>query len=696
MDAADPGRGVRVGGLLTALPGPREVRTYCRICESACGLVATVDGARLVRLRPDPDHPVSRGYACVKGTRFAAVHHHPDRLLRPRLRSADGPADAAWTDALAVVGGRLRELVERDPRSVGIYSGNAAGHSLGAVLGVTALQRALGTPRHYSCLTLDNAPMFVVTEEVFGNPLVTATADYAGSDCLVLIGTDPLVSQPSQAQSHPDGVRGIVAAARRGALVVVDPRRSATARRASLHLPPRPGSDVDLLAFLVRRVLDAGRSDTWLDPADVAAVRAAVEPFDRGAAAAATGLPGDALDALAERLLAAEAPLVWSGLGVLLGPEGTVGWWLTLVLQAVLGGLDRPGGWRYQSGGVDLVALARRLGLRGREPTSRGRSGHRGVLGTLAAADLAADALDDGPDRLRALIVVGGNPLVALPDSEAARRALERLDLLVCVDLFVNATGRLAHAVLPAAAWPARDDVAVHMAPQRPVPHLQLAPAVVPRVGEAREDWDILLDLARAAGRAPFGSRAADLLLRATRARPTTLARAVVATSGPLRWRDIRRAGGAVGSVAGLRERGTDHPDGRPRLAVPEFVAALGRRTGLAEGLRLVTSVRPAPTMNSWMARGRAQERAAPVALLHPDDAGEARDGDRVELTGESGGTLTVRVRLDPTLRPGVVVVGYGREDGPNRLIGSGDLEEFTGQPRSNGGRVTMRPVSRR
>ena len=127
---------------------------------------------------------------------------------------------------------------------MGLFSGNAAGHSLGAVLGATALQRALGTTEHYSCLTLDNAEMFVVAEEVFGDPLRTFEADPERSDLVVLFGTDPVSSQASQAQSHPGAIHPLRDWARAGQLVVVDPRRSATAALASTHLAPRLGTDV--------------------------------------------------------------------------------------------------------------------------------------------------------------------------------------------------------------------------------------------------------------------------------------------------------------------------------------------------------------------------------------------------------------------------------------------------------------------
>ena len=259
--------------------------------------MATVDQDRLLRLDPDPDHPISKGYACLKGTRFPAVHHHEDRVVAPLLGRGDARASTSWTTALDALGGRLRELRSTfGPDSIGIYSGNAAGHSLGAV--------------------------------------ITFTADYDGSDCVVLVGTDPLSSQPSQAQSHPDGVRALVRVAKRGALVVVDPRRSVTAERASVHLAPRPGSDVDLLAYLLREVSRRRRDrDEWLDAADVEAMVGAVAGYDVARASIATGLAPDSLRALADRLTAAQRPLVWSGLGVLLGPEVTLGYWLTLALH---------------------------------------------------------------------------------------------------------------------------------------------------------------------------------------------------------------------------------------------------------------------------------------------------------------------------------------------------------------------------
>ena len=607
-----------------------EHPTYCRICESACGLVATVEEGRVTALRPDMAHPVSKGYACIKGTRFHERHYAPERLRHPWVR---GEGDVSWLRALAFAGERIRALVdEHGPESVGIYAGNAAGHSLGTVLGLTALQRGLRTTKHYTCLTLDNAPMFAVTEACLGNPLRTFVADYAASDCLVLLGTDPLISQPSQAQSHPDGVREIREAAGRGVLTVVDPRRSATARRASVHLQPRPGSDVALLAYCVRRVLDARHTGSYR------ALRACVERFDVQTTARWTRLGTEAIEALATSLLDAERPLVWSGLGILLGPSGTVGYWLTLCLQELLGGLGTL--WIPQSGAVDLASLSGVLGVRGLDASLRSRIGdYRAVLGTLAAATLPDDILTPGKGQLRALIVVGGNPLRALPDSRRAREALDRLQLLVSVDLFSSGTTELADVRLPACSWLAREESAVHMATQRRLPHLQRTQALVPPEGEARPDWEILTDLCRSAGGVPFGSRLASWAVGS----PRRVERLAVGLRGAVRWADLGGRG-AMGKPAPVSVTVT--------LEVPEFLEALETIAAPEPGMRLVTSVRATQRMNTWLSPRADRARA------HPRHAGPVR------LTGP-GGSLELVLEGDATLPEDVIVLPFGGV-GPN------------------------------
>jgi anaerobic selenocysteine-containing dehydrogenase len=670
----------------------RTVPTWCRLCESACGLLVDVEGDRVLRIRPDDEHPVSRGHVCAKGTGFAAVHHHPDRLRAPRL---DGRV-TTWQDAMPALGARLAEIRRaHGPDAIGVYTGNAAGWSLGAILGAQAFLGAMGSRKSYSCLTLDNSEIFVVTEACLGNPMLTFVADYATADLVVLVGTDPLSSQPSQMQSHPRGLHDLIDRGRAAQLVVVDPRRSLTAARAAVHLAPRVSSDVFLLAWLCREVLaQRPPRDPLLDDADLRALAPALAPFSLERAASETGLAAADLTALRDRLLAAARPIVWCGLGVLLGPDGTIGYWLTLVLQALLGGLDREGGWRIQRGAFDLPRLFRRFGPRGHDGENRSRGDHPAVLGTLAAATLADDILAER-EPLRALVVVGGNPARSLPDSRRARAALASLDLLVSIDLFENDTGALAHALLPARSFLSRPDTNLHLAQQRPVPHVQVGFPLVNDDGDTRDDWTILTALARAAGRPLFGSRVLDGLARVTGAGPLTVARLVVGALTPLSWRALAAAerGLVAAERPGLRQAGTDQRDGKVHLAIPAFLDALAGPLGSrrpAGALALLTSIRPPTRLNTWLPRATP----GPVeARIHPHslDALGARDGERAVLRDPSAPERALAVVLvaDGAVAPGVVAVAFG-QPGVNTLVGTETLEPFTGQPVSNGAGVVV------
>ncbi len=598
--------------------------TVCRICEAHCGLLADVEDGVVTRLSPDPEHPLSKGYVCPKGPRFVGVQNAPDRLLRPRWRGQE----VSWDVALdRVSAGLVRPA---------IYLGNPGSQSLGALVGVERLRRALSAPL-YTALSLDNAAQIVVAEGAFGNPLHTFVADYDGSDLIVLFGTDPLSSQASQMQSNPGAVHSLLKARER--LVVVDPRASMTAKAAGWHLAPRVGTDAFLLAGLLRALGSP----------------LPVERFTPAFVEATCALPAGSVERLAARLRSARQPLVWSGLGVLLGPHPTLGAWLTLALQAAA---SWPGGWRWQPGAVPVARLAPFSALKARA----GRPPE--VLGALPCGELAG-AIEAG--EVRSLVVVAGNPLVSFPDTKRLRQALGSLDLLVCIDQMENDTGRLAHALLPAATWLEREEVDIPFAALKPVPHLQHLAAVVPPRGEARPDEAILGALARRAGGWPWPSA-------------MTLARLAVATTAPFSWARLLAAPrGLTGRPAAP---GSPGPGPRPRLDDPARIAELAALSPPPAGLRLITSVRPPTTMNSWLGAPARTVRA------HPDDL----PGPRVRVVGPAG-TLELDAVADDTLARGTVVLAYGSADhNANVLIGS-DLDPGAGVPRSNGSLVTLERV---
>lgn len=423
----------------------RSARFVCPLCEAACGLLVGVapDGS-VEDVRGDREDVFSRGYICPKGVAVKGLHNDPDRLQTPMVRIDGRLREVTWDDAWTELGRRLPGLIKAfGPDAVGVYGGSGALHRLDARLYLPAMVEAIGTRTVFSATASELAPKQATAHLLYGSAQLIGVPDVDRTDHLVLIGADPVTSNGGLLTA-PD-LRARLRALRRrgGRLVVVDPRRSATAEGADEHLRIRPGTDATLLLGLVHVLVDEGLTDLGAlsiptrGLADVAELAADFTP-DR--VARRTRLDACAIRSLARDLASARCAAVHAGAGALTNGSGTITSWLVEVVNALTGNLDRVGGTMFP-----LPAHAR-LG------------GHGAVLpdadsdapsGDLPAATLAARMDDPGFDRLRALVVVGGNPARSLPNSARWRAARDRLDLLVSVDIYLNETSALADVVLP-------------------------------------------------------------------------------------------------------------------------------------------------------------------------------------------------------------------------------------------------------
>src|SRR6476661_11070924 len=166
--------------------------TFCRICEAYCGLVAEVDGGRLVRLRPDRDHPLSRGYACPKGIAMAEVHNDPDRVLHPLRRTAAGDFErVSWEFALADIGDRAKRIVgEHGGDALGWYMGNPGAFSYAHALWVKGLLDALGSPHYYTAGSQDVNNRFAASALLYGSPLLVPIPDIKRTHFMLMVGAN--------------------------------------------------------------------------------------------------------------------------------------------------------------------------------------------------------------------------------------------------------------------------------------------------------------------------------------------------------------------------------------------------------------------------------------------------------------------------------------------------------------------------
>jgi formate dehydrogenase len=664
-----------------------RVRTFCRICEVYCGLVAEVDDGRVLALRPDRDHPVSRGYACVKGLGLGALHDDPHRLDHPLKRVGDVYQRISWDQAITEIGARVRTLVDaHGPRAVALYQGNPTFFSFQAVLMSSAFVEALGSPNVFASHSVDTNNKFHVSTAMYGLSLVHPVPDLDRMRFLMCLGTNPTVSQMSvlQVADATAALRGIVD--RGGRVVMVDPRRSETVRKVGEHVPIRPGTDAYLLAAMLHVLtaeLGADVDRVRAVASGVDEVLAVVAPWSPERATAVTGIPAETIRELATAYATAEGAALYMSTGVNMGPFGSVAYWLLQCLNLISGNLDRAGGLLVPEGAFDVLRLSAALGLGtfDEHRTTDGRW-HR-VAGAFPVAALADEITTDHPDRVRALFVTAGNPVHSVPDgSRRLVEAMRRLDLVVSIDLYRNETAALADYVLPATDMLERSDFTITHQVLQVVPHVQWTPAVVPPAHERREEWRTFADLAEASGTPLLGATAANALPRLNRllrrlpGRPELTPDRLIALL--LRWgrrtsmRELRRHPEGVllprsepGTFLGRRVRTAD---GLVHLAPPELVADAARLDELeaelsrTDVLRLVGR-RDRRSHNSWMHGNPriSQPAGGNTVLLHPQDAVERgiAEGDTIEVSSPTG-SVRLPCSLTEDVARGVVVVPHG------------------------------------
>src|SRR5439155_3381242 len=283
-----------------------EERSYCRICAAACGIVVTVAGDRVVRVRGDDEHPVSRGYTCSKGRGLAAWHHAANRLDRPRVR---GRA-CTWDELLTDLGTRLDAVIDAGgPDAVALYLATGMAYDAAGQIAASTWLPSIGSRSFLTAVTVDNAPVLVAAELVSGEPMLNPVWNPAVPGLAIFDGTNPVVSH-GYGTALPDPVRRLREYCAAGGRVwVLDPRRTETAALADVHVPVRPGADVAVLGALANALLEEGADERELrehcDPTELGALRTVLAPFTIERAATAADVDVSLLERLVADMRAA-------------------------------------------------------------------------------------------------------------------------------------------------------------------------------------------------------------------------------------------------------------------------------------------------------------------------------------------------------------------------------------------------------
>ena len=710
----------------------------CRICSAYCPVLVTLDDGKVVKVEGNPRAPLYNGYTCPKGRALPAFHNRADRLLHSMKRQPDGSYTPIATDlAIAEIAERLTQIVaQHGPRSVAGFLGNPGVEQVATAPMMMSLLRAIGSPMFFSMATLDQ-PNTKIADALHGvwdgGRMRPETLDV-----MLIAGGNPVISKQYFGQNPGMRLKELV---RRGTrLIVIDPRRSETARRAAVHLQPIPGEDAVIAAGLVHLVIAMGGVDSQFveqNATGLAELTRAVAPFTPDYVAVRAGVPEADLRKAASIIASARRGNIGTGTGVSMTGRGTLTTYLYNCLQTLRGFWAQAGDEMLCSP-VLLPRASPRAQPRSPVPATgfgekmRVRGLEQSVAGMPAAA-LVDEILTPGEGQIRALFMHAG-VMRTMPGEARTHQAMRSLDLLVTHDIEMSPTAQVADYVIaskiafeiPVLSFLVELNSVFHQGYGYSDPFGSAQPALVepPAGSDVIDAWRVYYRIARHLGiQLDCGSMFASELSPVDMANePST--------------EDIH-AFIASGSAIPL-ERLAQYPDGHvfdearvkvgPRdpactdrldLANPDMIAELAvlagenaaanRGTSVEYPLLLVPKRMQNATNGSYRAEAERLNVATNPAYLHPSDLAAFRllPGALARLTSRHG-SIEVVVEPDRDLRPGVVALahGFGRHPDASRDTRSfganvnrltaldDDFDRYSGIPRMGAIPVSLTPAS--
>ncbi|MDB5979620.1 MAG: fdhF 2 [Pseudomonas sp.] len=645
----------------------------CHLCEAICGLTIETTsedglGTRITSIKGDALDSFSRGHICPKAVALQDIQNDPDRLRQPMLRVGSEWQPIEWQAAFDLVAERLFDIQQRHGQdAVASYQGNPSVHNYGLMTHSNYFIGLLKTHNRFSATSVDQLPHHLSSYLMYGHGLLLPIPDIDHTDFMLILGGNPLASNGS-IMTVPDVEKRLKAIQKRGGkVVVIDPRRSETAAIADQHLFVRPGGDAALLFGLLNTLFEEKLTRATHLPVDgLDEVRAAIAHLTAESMSARCGVPAEQIRQLARDFAAADKAVCYGRMGISTQSFGTLCHWLVQLINLVTGNLDRVGGALCTEPAVDMVGS-----------TSGGHfnrwqsrvSGLPEYAGELPVSALAEEMLVEGQGQVRALITVAGNPVLSTPNGRKLEEALDGLEFMLSIDLYINETTRYADLILPSTSALENDhyDTTFNLFAVRNVTRFNRA--ILEKPAGALHDWEIFVGLAQA-----FAKRAE---------------RELKPTISPAQMIDRGLRAGLYGDASEHKlsvEMLRDHPHGldlgalkpnlAPRLktanqrvqaAPPVIMADLARfaieQAAAPEGELLLIGRRHVRSNNSWMHNYHRLVKGKPrhQLLMHPDDLSSRglSDGQWVRVSSRVG-VIEVQVLGSVEMMPGVVSLPHG------------------------------------
>ena len=657
-------------------------KSFCRNCTAVCGIELEVENNKIVSLVGDRENPNSKGYYCIKGQASQDFNNGEDRLRQSQKRNPDGSySDVANEAALDEIAARLKAILNtHGPESVALYYGTGIYYN--ALSSATAKNwlHSLGSKKLFSSMTVDQSAMWVTMARMG----IMSTGHYTiyDTDLIVLVGTNPAVSHvgmPVSPIPPNNPMKWVREAKKRGVkLVVVDPRRTETARYADEHVAIRPGEDAAFFAGVLNLLFERGAvNEAFCErfATSVDALRTSVEPFALDFAAKRCGVPAEQIEAVATMIAGAERGCVSCCTGPAMAPFANLNWHLAEAVNVVRGFYRKAGDAIYNSGSMYLKTPPVEMVIppnRTWEQEPKLNSTDVGLLmGEYPSALMPREIRHEGKGKLRALISVCGNPAAAIGDPEQVREAFSSLDLLVSMDLRMTETGRLADYVIATKTPYERHDM-TFFDNFFPYSYAQYTRPVLEPEPDMKEDWEAMAGLSKRLD-IPFVFRPPAFGIVHPREWELDLDN-LPSSEELIRWsldQSLMDTGTLMNSPSGfireeeppIIERAPEDDGARLDVCPPDVREEL-KQCFDADPVDDIYRYRLTPrrhlgTMNSAFIRQERTHKLLPNAntlYMNPEDieAERLESGSKVQIESRYG-SIQASLKADPSMRPGVV-----------------------------------------
>lgn len=470
----------------------------CNLCEAICGIEIKHENGKVLSIAGDKNDPFSRGHICPKALALKDIYEDKNRLKMPVKRTGNDWQEISWDEAFDEIARKIGEIQTKYGRnSVAVFQGNPSVHNFGTLLSSGELLKSLKTQNHYTATSVDQLPHHFAAWAMLGHPLLLPIPDIDRTEYFLIFGANPLASNGSL-MTAPDIINRLESIKKRGGkIVLIDPRKTETARVTSEHHFIKPSSDVYFLLAIINTLFAENlvKLERLSDFTDgVETLREVSKDYAPEKAERLTGISADEIRRIAIDFATAKSAVCYGRMGVSIQKFGSLCQWLINSINILTGNFDRAGGAMFTAPAFDILAASK-----GANIFNRWQSRVRKLpefMGELPVAALAEEILTDGEGQIKALFTSCGNPALSTPNGGQLEKALDKLEFMVSIDIYINETTRKADIILPPATGleVSHYDVVFNVLAVRNT--AKYSAPLFPKSDGAKYDWEILQELA--------------------------------------------------------------------------------------------------------------------------------------------------------------------------------------------------------